>query len=131
MDPLALNTFCSSGKVKDCVYGQQNIELYSKIRLCVDDNAVIWLSNDRLVIYDGTAKCRVRGKVNINSFINSEFDASERHAALECAVCFKEARRRVAYSCGHMAVCQECDKRLKACPLCRSPIVLRLNVILP
>jgi hypothetical protein len=123
-------TYWPDGNFKDRVIGQQNMARYNEIRPCFPDNIAIFLTSNRLSIIDCVgALYTVTGEFAINRYVKNQ--PIVRNVDLECAVCFKEARRRVAYSCGHMAVCQECDKRLKACPLCRSPIVLHLNVILP
>lgn len=51
---------------------------------------------------------------------------------LECAICFTETKRRAAYSCGHMNVCQDCDSdKIKECPICKTAIMLRFKVIIP
>lgn len=51
---------------------------------------------------------------------------------LECAICMTETRERVAYSCGHVNVCVECDSsKIKECPVCKTKITQRFNIIMP
>ena len=50
--------------------------------------------------------------------------ASERDSL--CGVCW-EARRAVAFRCGHQA-CAACADRLDLCPSCRAPIDLRIRL---
>ena len=38
-----------------------------------------------------------------------------------CIVCYSSARERVLYICAHRYVCAECDIKLDACPVCRTP----------
>jgi hypothetical protein len=57
---------------------------------------------------------------------------AEHAKRMECAICFKETKKRTVYSCGHMDVCQSCDgNQIKDCPICKVPIMLRFKVIAP
>eukprot|EP00928_Gymnodinium_smaydae_P021004 TRINITY_DN18152_c0_g1_i2.p1 TRINITY_DN18152_c0_g1~~TRINITY_DN18152_c0_g1_i2.p1 ORF type:complete len:243 (+),score=36.48 TRINITY_DN18152_c0_g1_i2:151-879(+) len=50
---------------------------------------------------------------------------------LQCAVCF-EGERNVAFQpCFHLVACEDCQDRLRVCPLCREPVQGRLKVRLP
>ncbi len=57
--------------------------------------------------------------------------AREPNRSLECAVCIEEKMWRMAYNCGHLTVCPDCDSQINVCPVCRAPITMRLKVILP
>ncbi|KAH8078090.1 hypothetical protein JL720_9763 [Aureococcus anophagefferens] len=39
----------------------------------------------------------------------------------ECVVCLEDSRQ-VAFSCGHLCVCEACAADIAECPLCRSPV---------
>lgn len=60
------------------------------------------------------------------------YEISNQHNMyMHCRICVKETKMRIAYSCDHMYQCVSCDKKQENCPVCKAPIVLRLNVILP
>jgi hypothetical protein len=47
-----------------------------------------------------------------------------------CPVCFTKDPKRCAYACGHPFVCQDCDKKITECPICRAAITNRIAIVL-
>jgi hypothetical protein len=47
----------------------------------------------------------------------------------ECVVCMNQARVIVFFPCKHRMTCVSCSERLELCPLCRAPILDRINPI--
>jgi hypothetical protein len=43
----------------------------------------------------------------------------------ECCVCLCDAKDTV-FNCGHFYTCRPCSMRLSNCPICRTPIALRI-----
>jgi len=41
----------------------------------------------------------------------------------KCKICFDKVIDTVILRCGHVAVCSQCGKGLKLCPMCRQPIL--------
>ena len=46
----------------------------------------------------------------------------------QCCVCFERARN-TALGCGHV-LCGECASRVEECPLCRTPVTIRIKLYL-
>lgn len=44
----------------------------------------------------------------------------------ECCVCLCE-EKSIVFGCGHFYTCSGCAKQLKQCPICRSPITMRID----
>ncbi|GKV37170.1 hypothetical protein SLEP1_g45229 [Rubroshorea leprosula] len=45
-----------------------------------------------------------------------------------CPICFSNPRD-MAFGCGHQT-CEECSRNIQTCPICRSPIQIRIKVYL-
>lgn len=44
----------------------------------------------------------------------------------ECCICMSEAKS-VVFNCGHLYTCKACSLMVRACPICRQRIVLRID----
>jgi len=45
-----------------------------------------------------------------------------------CKICFEKTIDSVILECGHSAICMECSKGLRTCPICRQPILRIVKV---
>ncbi|MCL7022081.1 hypothetical protein MKW94_009381 [Papaver nudicaule] len=52
--------------------------------------------------------------------------AEDTHEAVTCPICL-ENRRDLVFGCGHLT-CQECGSELSLCPICRTPITVRIKL---
>lgn len=65
-------------------------------------------------------------KTNIQ-IVQKEVDISkltvyEDEETTECCVCLSEEKDTIFYPCGHYHCCNDCAKKLKDCPICRTNI---------
>jgi hypothetical protein len=51
-------------------------------------------------------------------------------ASAECVVCLDAEATHVVVPCGHICLCADCTMDLKACPLCRTPLVQTMRIYL-
>ena len=51
-------------------------------------------------------------------------------ASAECVVCLDAEATHVIVPCGHICLCADCTNDLKACPLCRMPLVQTMRIYL-
>jgi hypothetical protein len=51
-------------------------------------------------------------------------------ASVECVVCLDSEATHVVVPCGHICLCADCTMDLKACPLCRTPLVQTMRIYL-
>ncbi len=49
---------------------------------------------------------------------------------LDCLVCRTNERHTALQPCSHVVACRDCAQRLQKCPLCRSPVISRLDIFL-
>ncbi|MCL7036948.1 hypothetical protein MKW94_016889 [Papaver nudicaule] len=52
--------------------------------------------------------------------------AEDTHDEVTCPICL-ENRRDLVFGCGHLT-CQECGSELSLCPICRTPITVRIKL---
>lgn len=45
-----------------------------------------------------------------------------------CCVCFERDRSVLLRPCSHLALCENCSKKVSNCPICRSRITTKINV---
>jgi len=53
-----------------------------------------------------------------------------RQASAECVICLDAAATHATVPCGHICLCADCAENLKACPLCRTPLVQTMRIYL-
>ena len=51
-------------------------------------------------------------------------------ASAECVICLDAAATHATVPCGHICLCADCTMGLKACPLCRTPLVQTMRIYL-
>ena len=45
-----------------------------------------------------------------------------------CIVCFVNPKSHAAVPCGHWCTCGECSAQMQACPVCRGPVQMWMQV---
>ena len=51
-------------------------------------------------------------------------------SASECKVCMSEAVEVVLQPCKHAVLCYECSMTVKVCPICRAPVLDRMQIFM-
>jgi hypothetical protein len=51
-------------------------------------------------------------------------------ASAECVICLDAAATHATVPCGHICLCADCTMGLKACPLCRTPLLQTMRIYL-
>lgn len=54
--------------------------------------------------------------------------SDDEHDDGECVVCMDNRRQVVLYPCEHLCMCVACSRRVTQCPLCREPVVTRMEL---
>lgn len=64
----------------------------------------------------------------LHSLLSLQAHVREIEDANMCAICLEKVRN-VAFMCGH-GTCMECSSSLEVCPMCRKPIVKKIQLFI-
>lgn len=90
-------------------------------------NEMVWLKNQLAQLKEGEA-LRWTGVAktltNLDNTLQANTAALQEasRSALECTVCLDKPRDTVILPCSHFAVCSECQKACRNCPVCRGAV---------
>ena len=70
-----------------------------------------------------------RSEISIldNDAINTSLKVFEDIETEECAICYANKKAIVFNPCGHYYTCNDCSKKINACPICRVNIIGRID----
>ena len=54
----------------------------------------------------------------------------QKHQERLCVVCMEREKALALDGCGHMHTCAACGEGLEDCPVCRAPVLQRIQVCL-
>mmetsp|Transcript_127342 Transcript_127342/g.284013 ORF Transcript_127342/g.284013 Transcript_127342/m.284013 type:complete len:635 (-) Transcript_127342:19-1923(-) len=63
----------------------------------------------------------------MNSMAGAAASNEQADAELLCAICLERRSGAILRPCGHDCFCHTCASRLRSCPLCRAPLLLKDN----
>lgn len=86
------------------------------------------LENDiHLISTKGKYFYSVKNKSGIKIIVEKPSQIYTDDNVEDCIICMEEPKSTIFAPCGHFYSCQDCSKRIKQCPICRSHITSMIH----